>query len=53
VVGSLVVFSVTYLIIASRQLRFLGLDRPAGATVGAVSGASRWRRRSTRSICTS
>jgi Na+/H+ antiporter NhaD/arsenite permease-like protein len=37
VVGSLVVFSVTYLIIASRQLRFLGLDRPAGATVGAVA----------------
>lgn len=36
-VGSLVVFSVTYLIIASRQLRFLGLDRPAGATVGAVA----------------
>ena len=36
-VGSLVVFSVTYLVIASRQLRFLGLDRPAGATVGAVA----------------
>ena len=36
-VGSLVVFSITYLVIASRQLRFLGLDRPAGATVGAVA----------------
>jgi len=37
VIGSLVVFSVTYLVIASRQLSFLGLDRPAGATVGAVA----------------
>jgi Na+/H+ antiporter NhaD/arsenite permease-like protein len=37
VVGSLVVFSVTYLVIASRQLHFIGLDRPAGATVGAVA----------------
>ena len=36
-IGSLVVFSVTYLVIASRQLRFIGLDRPAGATVGAVA----------------
>ncbi len=36
-VGSLVVFTLTYLIIASRQLRFLGLDRPAGAIVGAVA----------------
>lgn len=39
VVGSLVVFTLTYLIIASRQLRFLGLDRPAGAIVGAVTMA--------------
>jgi len=37
VIGSLVVFSVTYLVIASRQLHFLGLDRPAGAVVGAVA----------------
>ncbi|HEU4726965.1 MAG TPA: SLC13 family permease [Kofleriaceae bacterium] len=36
-IGSLVVFSITYLVIASRQLRFIGLDRPAGATVGAVA----------------
>jgi len=37
VVGSLVVFSLTYLVIASRQLRFIGLDRPSGAIVGAVA----------------
>jgi Na+/H+ antiporter NhaD/arsenite permease-like protein len=37
VVGALVVFTVTYLVIATRQLRWLGLDRPAGATVGAVA----------------
>ncbi len=37
VVGPLVVFTITYLVIASRQLRWLGLDRPAGATVGAVA----------------
>ena len=36
-VGSLVVFALTYLVIASRQLHFIGLDRPAGATVGAVA----------------
>ncbi|HEX4419124.1 MAG TPA: SLC13 family permease [Kofleriaceae bacterium] len=36
-IGSLVVFSLTYLVIASKQLRFIGLDRPAGATVGAVA----------------
>ena len=35
--GALVVFCVTYLVIASRQLHFLKLDRPAGATVGAVA----------------
>ena len=35
--GALVVFCVTYLVIASRQLRFLALDRPAGAMVGAVA----------------
>jgi Na+/H+ antiporter NhaD/arsenite permease-like protein len=37
VAGAIVVFVVTYLVIASRQLRWLGLDRPAGATVGAVA----------------
>jgi Na+/H+ antiporter NhaD/arsenite permease-like protein len=37
VVGALVVFIVTYLVIASRQLHWLGLDRPAGAIVGAVA----------------
>src|SRR5215475_1096180 len=37
VVGALVVFVITYLVIASRQLHWLGLDRPAGATVGAVA----------------
>jgi Na+/H+ antiporter NhaD/arsenite permease-like protein len=37
VVGSLVVFSLTYLVIASRQLHWIGLDRPAGAIVGAVA----------------
>jgi Na+/H+ antiporter NhaD/arsenite permease-like protein len=37
VAGPLVVFVVTYLVIASRQLHWLGLDRPAGATVGAVA----------------
>ncbi|MDX2088244.1 MAG: SLC13 family permease [Kofleriaceae bacterium] len=36
-VGSLVVFCLTYLVIASRQLRWIGLDRPAGAVVGAVA----------------
>jgi Na+/H+ antiporter NhaD/arsenite permease-like protein len=37
VVGSLVVFCVTYLVIATRQLHWIGLDRPAGAVVGAVA----------------
>jgi Na+/H+ antiporter NhaD/arsenite permease-like protein len=37
VLGALVVFTITYLVIASRQLRFIGLDRPAGATVGGVA----------------
>jgi len=37
VVGSLVVFTLTYLVIASRQLHWVGLDRPAGAIVGAVA----------------
>jgi len=37
VVGALVVFSLTYLVIASRQLHWIGLDRPAGAIVGAVA----------------
>lgn len=37
VLGSLVVFTLTYLVIASRQLSFIGLDRPAGAVVGAVA----------------
>jgi Na+/H+ antiporter NhaD/arsenite permease-like protein len=35
--GALVVFCATYLVIASRQLHFLKLDRPAGAIVGAVA----------------
>ncbi len=35
--GALVVFCLTYLVIASRQLHFLKLDRPAGAVVGAVA----------------
>jgi Na+/H+ antiporter NhaD/arsenite permease-like protein len=37
VVGALVVFCLTYLVIASRQLHWVGLDRPAGAVVGAVA----------------
>ena len=36
-VGALLVFAVTYLVIASRQMRWAGLDRPAGAVVGAVA----------------
>lgn len=36
-IGPLVVFAFTYLIIASRQLRWVKLDRPAGAMVGAVA----------------
>ncbi len=36
-VGALVVFCLTYLVIASRQLRWIGLDRPAGALVGATA----------------
>lgn len=35
--GALVVFTITYLVIASRQFRWVGLDRPAGALVGAVA----------------
>jgi Na+/H+ antiporter NhaD/arsenite permease-like protein len=35
--GALVVFCVTYLLIASRQLQFLKLDRPAASVVGAVA----------------
>ncbi len=35
--GALVVFCVTYLLIASRQLQFLRLDRPGAAVVGAVA----------------
>jgi Na+/H+ antiporter NhaD/arsenite permease-like protein len=37
VTGALIVFTLTYLVIASRWLRFLGLDRPAGAVVGGVA----------------
>jgi Na+/H+ antiporter NhaD/arsenite permease-like protein len=37
VVGALVVFTLTYLVIASRQLHWIGLDRPAGAVVGGVA----------------
>lgn len=36
-VGSLVVFSLVYLLIATRQLRFINLDRPGAAIVGAVA----------------
>lgn len=35
--GALVVFSLTYVVIASRRLAALQLDRPAGALVGAVA----------------
>lgn len=35
--AALVVFTATYLVIASRRLAVLGLDRPAGALVGAVA----------------
>jgi Na+/H+ antiporter NhaD/arsenite permease-like protein len=37
VTGALVVFCLTYLVIASRQLAILRLDRPTGALVGAVA----------------
>jgi Na+/H+ antiporter NhaD/arsenite permease-like protein len=37
VTGPLVVFCATYLVIAVRELRFVRLDRPAGAIVGAVA----------------
>jgi Na+/H+ antiporter NhaD/arsenite permease-like protein len=37
VTGALVVFCITYLVIASKQLHFLKLSRPAGAVVGAVA----------------
>jgi Na+/H+ antiporter NhaD/arsenite permease-like protein len=37
VTGALIVFVVTYVAIASRQLTWLGLDRPSGALVGAVA----------------
>jgi Na+/H+ antiporter NhaD/arsenite permease-like protein len=37
VTGALVVFCATYLVIATQQLRFLNLDRPGGAVVGAVA----------------
>jgi Na+/H+ antiporter NhaD/arsenite permease-like protein len=36
VLASVVVFAVTYLLIAGRRLRWLPLDRPAGALMGAV-----------------
>lgn len=36
-IGSLVVFTLVYLVIATRQLHFIGLDRPAAAIVGAVA----------------
>jgi Na+/H+ antiporter NhaD/arsenite permease-like protein len=35
-VRGLLVFAVTYLLVATRRLRFARLDRPAGAIVGAV-----------------
>ncbi len=37
VTGALVVFGLTYLVIASRQLAILRLDRPTGALLGAVA----------------
>jgi Na+/H+ antiporter NhaD/arsenite permease-like protein len=37
VTGALIVFCVTYLVIASRQLAILKLDRPGGALIGAVA----------------
>jgi hypothetical protein len=37
VTGPVVVFCLTYVVIASRQLAALNLDRPAGALVGAVA----------------
>jgi Na+/H+ antiporter NhaD/arsenite permease-like protein len=37
VTGALVVFCATYLVIATQQLRFLNLDRPGGAVVGAAA----------------
>jgi Na+/H+ antiporter NhaD/arsenite permease-like protein len=37
VTGPLVVFGLTYLVIASRQLAILRLDRPSGALLGAVA----------------
>ena len=50
-VGSLVVFCLTYLVIASRQLHWIGLDRPGRARSSARSRWSwsagcRWTRRS-------
>lgn len=33
----LVIFGITYLLISSRQLHWLGFDRPAGALLGAVA----------------
>jgi Na+/H+ antiporter NhaD/arsenite permease-like protein len=40
VTGALVVFCVTYLVLATRLLAVLGLDRPAASLVGAVAMAS-------------
>jgi Na+/H+ antiporter NhaD/arsenite permease-like protein len=40
VTGALVVFCVTYLVLATRLLRVLGLDRPAASLVGAVAMAA-------------
>jgi len=37
VTGAVLVFCATYLVIASRQLAILRLDRPAGALIGAVA----------------
>jgi len=36
-VGALVVFCATYLVIASRRMKWTALDRPAGALLGAVA----------------
>src|SRR5262249_21313913 len=39
VTAALVVFCVTYLVLATRLLRVLGLDRPAASLIGAVAMA--------------
>jgi len=36
VLRGIVVFAVTYVLVAARRLRFIAIDRPAGALIGAV-----------------